>query len=661
VAQRLVSRSARPDELGSLALAALQDMNSDAVVITIKPERPRIVALAGVPASSSERIVGELQMLERSLGETRIAEATLRDACRIEDFTMATTASVEVDGRRVGAIHLLQRAPTSRIDRGLLLAIASHAGVAVAGLGRRPSELAAPPEEAILALDRLTLTATNDEDLIAGIDAALAIVVGDVRSGVMVWDRDRDVLQMVPGSFGADERTAASYQISTLNRFSNAARVFATGASYLSNHATGDPAIIQDWVEAFDIARVISVRLDRPDGPLGVLHLLGAAGDLTIGDVWRVERLAPQIAAVVESLHQIFVLRRQLRLESILTEVAVAIASARSVHEFLTPALDELCEALEASVVALVLTADAPIIWRAADVSAAKEAELLAAASEQPDLRAELAGPIRPGDPGSFALHVPVILSGQRIGTLSVLRMRAEPFSSEEGNALSRLADLAALAWAAERYQLQRAELARIAERQRIADDLHDDVAQILFGAQIALDATLALPDLSEDAARNIVKARALMIRSDEVIRAVISELSRQSDDDFANRLTQLAGELQLEFDLPVRIEIDSAAGDPVRALRKPIREILLRVAQEALVNAAKHAGPCLAVVRVHIDRRGRIALEVLDDGIGASPSTTSPRHGLTALRRIVRTHGGTLRVSSPRTGGTRVVVSFEA
>ena len=64
-------------------------------------------------------------------------------------------------------------------------------------------------------------------------------------------------------------------------------------------------------------------------------------------------------------------------------------------------------------------------------------------------------------------------------------------FSSDDRHLLLRFAKLTALAWATERYQQQRAELARTEERARIADDLHDDVAQMLFAAQMSLDSVL--------------------------------------------------------------------------------------------------------------------------------------------------------------------------
>ena len=56
----------------------------------------------------------------------------------------------------------------------------------------------------------------------------------------MLWDHKHNVLQMVPGSFYADAKTAASYRIDGSNLLSNAVRVFATGQPYLSNAASGE-------------------------------------------------------------------------------------------------------------------------------------------------------------------------------------------------------------------------------------------------------------------------------------------------------------------------------------------------------------------------------------------------------------------------------------
>jgi signal transduction histidine kinase len=313
---------------------------------------------------------------------------------------------------------------------------------------------------------------------------------------------------------------------------------------------------------------------------------------------------------------------------------------------------------MDASLIALVPTASAPIVWRAHDVDLTAERDLLAQARKQPPTRTEVTGPLRVGDPGSAAYHVPVSLKAQRVGTLSALRSRAEPFAPDEQSALARLSKLAALAWATERYQQQRAELARIEERRRLADDLHDDVAQILFGAQIALDSTLELT-LHQQAVEGVVRARALVVKADEALRAVIHHLAPPPSTDLKRALGSVVVEVEEEFGLPIRLDVTDGATEHPFEVGRPVRDALLRVARESLVNAAKHAGPCRATVRLSAGRNGRIMLAVIDDGMGMIERSRPGHHGVESLRRTVRAQGGSFRIESNPSGGTKVIASF--
>lgn len=654
--------------LGDLVDAAARDLAADAVLITLNSQAETGVmsASAGISSSQAANVVDALSSFERELGTRPIM--SLRSlpttpgepaaALAKAGYGSLVLAPLEIAEQRVGALHILGTDAGVRENEQLVRAYASHAAVTIAGF-RQTCRVEPLPQRVVDAVEEIGLTSNSFVDVIRKLDEALAALLGPVRSGIMLWDQQHDVLQMVPGSFGADERTVASYQIVAPNTRSNAARVFATGDPYISNRALGDPAIIQDYVRAFDIERLLSMLLDVRGRRIGILHLINREGEFTVDDIWRLQPLIPRIAGAVETANALSVLRRGQRLEGILARVAVAIATAEAIHDFLTPAFDELCDALDASLIALAPVNAEPIVWRARRIDHSLEQELLTRAETQPARRADIVGPMHAGDPGSAALHVPVLLGSQRVGTLSTLRLRAQPFAPDERSALQRLAKLAALAWATERYQQQRAELARIEERQRIADDLHDDVAQILFGAQMALDATLDLGDLHEGVTEKVIHARALLVKGDEALRTVIHQLADTGADELAPELGRVVTEIEKEFQLRVHLEIaDEAAAAAATELRQSERELLLRVAREALVNTAKHAGPCRAGVRVGLSRTRRLMLTVNDDGGGIAHGNARDGHGLASLRRTVRSHGGILRVRSGP-AGTNVLLSL--
>jgi GAF domain-containing protein len=142
--------------------------------------------------------------------------------------------------------------------------------------------------------------------------------------------------------------------------------------------------------------------------------------------------------------------------------VAVAIASGAAPGEILAPALGELCMTTEASVIAIVTDEASPIVARHGRCSNQLARSVLEEAGSDPGIRAYAVGPQQAGDPGWAAFYVPIMLGGQRMGTLAAGRSRGEPFAESERHALSRMANLAALAGAAQRYQQQRTELARL-------------------------------------------------------------------------------------------------------------------------------------------------------------------------------------------------------
>jgi signal transduction histidine kinase len=521
-----------------------------------------------------------------------------------------------------------------------------------------PTGSISPPTWIGENLDRLPLLAGSLPELVRELDAALEPMLGSVRTGLMLWNEELDVLQMMPGAYGAADVNVASFQIRCSDETSSAARVFRTGRSCIANRPHGDETILQGYVEIFRIDRFVSVRLATPLRPVGVLCVINKGNPFVDDDVSHLEAFAGRIATAVQTANTIFQLRRQQRLESILATVAVGIASGRSVQDFLSPALDDLGTALGASLVALVPANSIDIVWRSEQVAHDREQELIDEARHQPGLRARVTPPTKAGDPGSAVFHVPVRLGSRRIGTLSTLRTRGEPFAADEMSALARLADLAALAWATSGYQRQRAELARLDERQRIADDLHDDVAQILFRAQMTLDWLITKDGIDPDATGKLIHARALLVRGDEALRAVINQAAPVRSNDLARELTGTVQEIADEFDLSIRVELAERASIAAGALRRPVRDALLRVARECTVNAAKHAGPCSVVVRLQLGRDHRLLLTISDDGVGTQHAGDRGRHGLRSLRRVLRSQGGSLRVFSRPGEGTKVVAS---
>ncbi len=635
------SRARPVDELFALADAARRVFGADCVVICERDTdgRPSVLTAAGFSAR-------ELHELQRGL--VRAGSAHLDSA-----YETALHADAEHAGQPLGSIHVLHRAEVAFDHPELIRTFAAQSGLSIA-MRRRP-----PLEEEWLrtwgVLDRLVLSVHSPAELSAALTDVVGPLFGGARCGVMIADTQRNVLQMIPGAFGSPEHVTASHRVSFFDPRSNSARVLTTGQPYISNTSEGDSGIRQEYVDVFRIHRLLTVPLRD----VGVLHIANAEHDFELDDLERALALAPRIASIVELAIRLFGHHRRQRLEETLTAVAVAVASGDGIGDFLPAALKELCGATDAGLLALVSDDGPPVAARNGERREDLEAAVLEEAESEPGMRAYVVGPEEPGDPGWAAFYVPVHLGRTRVGTLAALRVRGEPFSRVEREAFVRLANLAALAYATERYQQQRAQVARLQERQRIADDLHDDVAQILFAAQLSLDDLLAEGVVGPDVAGRIERARALLIRGDTTIRNVIHKLSASAPAaDLGTRLASVVAGIEDEFSIVVGLHVDERAAARARHLRRPAADALVKVARESLVNAAKHAGPCRVTARLELPRRDRLSLTVSDDGRGLARGNGAG-HGLASLRSQMRDQGGSLRVSGGRPIGTRVVASL--
>ena len=545
------------------------------------------------------------------------------------------------------------------VDWELLSVYARHAAVVVAYRAFDPHQAAFNSEDTSGdLLDELVLSANDMRDLTQKLAALAARLFGAGLTGVMIWDEPRGILEMVPGSFAAADELVASYKVRVANAYSNAARVFATGWPYLSNQVPGDTGVLQDYVDAFGIENTLTLPLRVGRTMIGVLHIANKPTDFTLLDLHRASQLASRISSVVELTRTMLRLRQRYSMETILSRLAVAIASGERIGQILHPAMIALCDATDANVIALVPTNASPIValHHAADFELGTA--VLADAAHSRSVASLVDEPKGPGDPGRAMLYVPVLYGTQRMGTVVALRLHGEPFAADSRAVLERLGSLAALAYTSERYERQRAELARLEERERIADDLHDEVAQLLFAAQMTLDALLQGDQVTAEVSTAVVRARGLLVSADAAIRTVINHVAPANDSDFLYSLAGVITSTEERYQRPVDIRISDEAAELAPMLAKAAADALVKACREALVNAAKHGGPCRVMVSLDIVGGKRLRLTVVDDGTGLRKPTHSG-HGLASVRRTLERQGGKLDVRSRPAGGVAVTASI--
>jgi signal transduction histidine kinase len=253
-------------------------------------------------------------------------------------------------------------------------------------------------------------------------------------------------------------------------------------------------------------------------------------------------------------------------------------------------------------------------------------------------------------------LGVPIVAPAGVIGAFYLTeKVGAPDFTDEDEELIGLLAAHAAIAIANARLYEETRELSIVAERNRLALDLHDVVAQKLFGLVLTAEAAQTLSERDPDAAREqVAKLPPLAREALDELRSLVFELrppdlerdglcgALRKHVEVLRRLQQREIELDVDDELPADADRD---GD------------VLRIAQEALQNALRHAH----AERVTVGLRaadGHVVLEVSDDGVGFDPDAArlrARRLGLTSMEERARRIGGRLEIRSERGAGTTV------
>ncbi|MEU3192847.1 GAF domain-containing sensor histidine kinase [Streptomyces sp. NPDC006992] len=236
-------------------------------------------------------------------------------------------------------------------------------------------------------------------------------------------------------------------------------------------------------------------------------------------------------------------------------------------------------------------------------------------------------------------------------------RERTCAFTEDDEELLRLLAQHAAIALTNARLYERSRELTIAEERTRIGHELHDAVAQKLFSLRLTAQAATALVDRDPPRAKaELHEVARLSGEAADELRAAVVEL-RPAALDEDGLVATLRTQAQV-LDRAHSAEVDFVC-EGVRALPAAQEEALLRVAQEALHNALRHADA--GRVRVSLVRRGPSAvLTVTDDGKGFDPGAvrSAGRHlGLVSMRDRASGVGGTLTVRSEPGKGTAVAL----
>ena len=197
----------------------------------------------------------------------------------------------------------------------------------------------------------------------------------------------------------------------------------------------------------------------------------------------------------------------------------------------------------------------------------------------------------------------------------------------------------------------------RRAERRRIARDLHDMVLQDLSGALQSLRLN-HLQAKRSGASLAFEEELEALGRATSGLRSAIYDLRQEKERPFVKSLESLV-ELNRQANPGCKIRLAVDEGLP-EGIPVEVSVELLRVLQEALINARRHSGARNVEVRLGLEAQEEmmvVVAEVVDDGRGFDPASTRVGVGLSAMRERVEGLGGKIEVKSPLGEGTRIRV----
>ncbi|MFZ1754902.1 MAG: sensor histidine kinase, partial [Caldilineaceae bacterium] len=247
------------------------------------------------------------------------------------------------------------------------------------------------------------------------------------------------------------------------------------------------------------------------------------------------------------------------------------------------------------------------------------------------------------------------------IGALCVGSSQPLAFTPEGGRLLTKLANSAAVALENARLYAQAERVATLEERQRIAADMHDGLAQTLsyLVHRVEQATELAEARQSDEVAQALKSTSATLCQASREVRQSIARLEgAPSRRPLESRLSEMVDEFQKDDGPSVGLEVGLTA--PLFAPPEEAEQAL-RVVREALLNAHRHAQAQRIVVRLE-QEDGEVRASVQDDGRGFDPQSLpadNGHFGLSIMRARAARLGGQLAIHSAAGQGTRVTLAW--
>jgi two-component system nitrate/nitrite sensor histidine kinase NarX len=256
-------------------------------------------------------------------------------------------------------------------------------------------------------------------------------------------------------------------------------------------------------------------------------------------------------------------------------------------------------------------------------------------------------------------LEAPIRSPDGSLGDIWLGRRGGAAFTGRDRGFLVTLSDLASIAITSARMRESERQGAIVTERERIAREMHDSLAQILGVTHLRIVALGSRAELAAAPAA-IAELADLATLTEEAYRDVreailgLREASRV-DRGFVDSIEAYLGKYSHQAGITATLE-SSIEGELALPPRSELQ--IIRVIQEALTNVRKHGAATAVVVRISDDQDGT-RIVISDDGRGFDVAETLLGHdgyGLHTMRERMELVGGTLTIDSAPGRGTRII-----
>lgn len=349
----------------------------------------------------------------------------------------------------------------------------------------------------------------------------------------------------------------------------------------------------------------------------------------------------------------------------ILLDVAESANSSLNLENLLSETLDLLISQLDISRAGVSLLDESSgyllpyIIRPERDISPDDMALMMAAGEEV--IRSGQLRYIAPApdegliEPGALA---PLQIRGHKLGMLGIIGKEGSEFTESQLALYKSIADQLGIAIENARLFEQAEETAVIAERNRLARDLHDAVTQTLFSSSLIADVLPKIWDRDPaEGQRRLEELRQLTRGALSEMRTLLMELrpAALADTDLKDLINHLINAFTARTRLQVSYQEKFSNNPPPE-----IKEMFYRITQEGFNNIAKHAEASQVSVRLE-SSSDHVRLSIQDDGIGFDPENLDREGlGMGIMRERAVSFGAEISIDSQIKQGTTITVSWQ-